>query len=225
MLKVLRKEDSFIAFEKDAGIVMHEGDAPSDSPTFLDLLLAENYPLTAHEMYPLQKKEIDLHGLVNRLDRDTSGVVLVALTQDALTGLRHDFTHGLITKTYLARAHGHVKEEMTITSPLGREKKGFRRLIEGSGNARGPYVSAETHIKPLSYESDDDTSLLLLTPRTGRTHQLRAHLASIGHPIVGDILYGTEKDKKEGRLYLHAHSLKLRDGTDIISPCPWQESL
>lgn len=221
MLNILYRGEDFVAFDKPSGMRMHEGDEGNASGTFLTEILSLTLPFHAHEEYALQKKTIDLHGIVNRLDRDTSGIVLVALSNKSLHMLRSYFTKGSITKLYTARVHGRIEKDMTVDSSLGRLKKSFKRVAEGSPNARGPFVTAITHITPLSYNEVSDTTTVSLRPETGRTHQLRAHLASIGHPIVGDMLYGFESDKKEPRLFLHASSLSLPSGETILSPLPW----
>ena len=211
-----------LAFDKPLGLLMHVGDKPYDAPTFLSLLL-EEYPELSHidNPYPLQNSVIQLAGLVHRLDRDTSGVILVAKHQKSLAEYSSFFKDGSIRKEYIALVHGNIKEKQSITTALGREKKGFKRSIEGNPLARGPYMSAHTDIEPLSYDPLTDRTLLRLIPHTGRTHQLRAHLSSIMHPIVGDILYGNEADKKEKRLYLHAEKITIPSGIIITSPHPF----
>ncbi len=218
MIKLYEDED-ILAFDKPLGLLMHVGDKPYDAPTFLSLLL-EEYPELSHinNPYPLQNSVIQLAGLVHRLDRDTSGVILVAKHQKALADFSSFFKEGIIQKEYVALVHGTLKEKQSITNALGREKKGFKRSIEGNPLARGPYMSAHTDVIPVSYDSTHDRTLVRLIPHTGRTHQLRAHLSSIMHPIVGDILYGNEDDKKEKRLYLHAEKITIPNGIVITSP-------
>ncbi len=218
----LYEDDDILAFDKPVGLLMHVGDKPYDAPTFLSLLLKE-YPALSHinNPYPLQSSVIQLSGLVHRLDRDTSGVVIVAKHQKSLADFSFYFKEGALQKEYTAIVHGNIKGEQSVTSALGREKKGFKRAIEGSSIARGPYMSAHTDVRPVSYDATNNRTLVCLIPHTGRTHQLRAHLSSIGHPIVGDILYGGEGDKKEKRLYLHAEKITLPNGTVITSPLPF----
>lgn len=207
--EILYEDKQFLVINKSAGILVHPGDQ-SDEETVLDWLLhTYEWAKDIHNPYQLQSKEINLSGIVHRLDRDTSGILLIAKDQETLEKLKVLFKDGQVEKKYTALVHGHTKEVITIDTKLGREKKGFKRLPEGHMNARGPYVEALTKVHPISYNKETDTTLVELTPLTGRTHQLRAHLSFIDHPIVGDKLYGNDKDKKENRLYLHALSIVI----------------
>lgn len=221
MLRPLFENDKFYAFHKESGMRMHEDDTGGSDNTFLELLKT-NYTKqdSIQQPYPLQKKEINLCGLINRLDRDTSGIILVAKDASYIEEIRGSLGDGTIQKKYRALVLGNIKEKMTITLKLGRQKKGFRRAQESDPNSRGPFVDAETEIIPLFYNQKLKISEVLLIPKTGRTHQLRAHLSFIEHPILGDILYGSKNDGTK-RLYLHASELVLPDGIVISDEVPW----
>jgi 23S rRNA pseudouridine1911/1915/1917 synthase len=155
-------------------------------------------------------------GIVHRLDRDTSGVIIGARNEETALLLKKQFADRTTKKEYVAVVTGTPKQhEAIIDLPIGRNPSApstFR--IDPSGK------SAQT--KYMVDESGNDLSLVTLLPRTGRTHQLRVHMQYIGTPILGDRVYGTKK--KADRLYLHAHSLEitLPDGvrTTFTAPTP-----
>jgi len=139
-------------------------------------------------------------GIVHRLDRATSGVMICAKTQEGLGWLQKQFSQRKAKKTYLAIVRGHLeKQEALIDMPIERNPRKpqtFRVGVNGK--------PSHTFYKVL--ETNEHYSLLQLMPQTGRTHQLRVHLNEIGHPIVGDTLYGGET---ADRLFLHALSLEI----------------
>lgn len=139
-------------------------------------------------------------GIVHRLDRATSGVMICAKTPEALKWLQRQFAHRRTKKTYYAVVSGELKQpEAIIDMPVARNPKApatFR--VDANGK------SALTAYKVIA--SNGRYSLVELKPETGRTHQLRVHLSHLGHPIVGDYMYGGEPNE---RLLLHAYSLEL----------------
>lgn len=142
---------------------------------------------------------------VNRLDRNTSGAVLVACHALAAAKLSRAMAAGEIKKTYLALAVGEIAAPLTVKTDIRRVAGDFmRREVCAAGEGR----VAITQIEPLA--ADGEITLLRLTPHTGRTHQLRVHLAYIGHPLVGDELYGTPSSRI-ARHALHAASLSFPD--------------
>ena len=147
------------------------------------------------------EKTLENYGLlVHRLDRDTSGVVILAKSPEVQMFLKKQFQDRTTHKTYFAVVSGRPKlDEAKIDLPIARDLKHptmFR--IDPNGK------ESETYYKVL--KSNDKYSLVELRPTTGRTHQLRVHLKYLGHPILGDPLYGTEK---VDRLYLHANKLEI----------------
>lgn len=140
-------------------------------------------------------------GIVHRLDRPTSGVMIGAKNSKALSMLQKQFSVRKTKKTYIAIVKGHLKEqEAIIDMPIERNPKAPATFRVGANGK-----SATTHYKVL--QESETHSLIELKPETGRTHQLRVHLAQIGHPIVGDPLYG--KGQHGDRLYLHAKDLEI----------------
>ena len=140
-------------------------------------------------------------GIVHRLDRDTSGLLVVAKTQSTLSRLSQHFHRRLVEKRYLAVVCGRVEDDMrTIAAPIGRDEESRPRwsVLEGG-------KAAETRLRVL--ERGGARTLVELEPVTGRTNQLRIHCAHAGHPVVGDRLYGGDV---HARLCLHASRLALR---------------
>lgn len=138
--------------------------------------------------------------LVHRLDRDTSGVVILAKNEDVQSFLKKQFQDRTVKKTYFALVSGRPKlDEARIDLPLARNlKRPTTFLVDANGK------EAETFYKIV--KTNDKYSLIELRPMTGRTHQLRVHMKYLGHPILGDNVYGGEKAK---RLYLHANKLEV----------------
>jgi 23S rRNA pseudouridine1911/1915/1917 synthase len=131
--------------------------------------------------------------------------MIVAKNKNTYDELSQQFRNHTIIKTYQAVVEGTVKEDrFTIDAPLGREKKGYRQVVAPK-NPRGELRDAITHVRVLQKNTKE--SLIELTPQTGRTHQLRAHMSHIGYPIVGDRIYGN-KDTQETRLFLHAKKIE-----------------
>ena len=155
-------------------------------------------------------------GVVHRLDRATSGVIIGAKNQEALSWLQKQFAQRKVKKTYVAIVQGAPKEqEAVIDMPIERNPKAPATFRVGANGK-----PAVTHYRVL--QPGPDCSLLELKPETGRTHQLRVHLQKIGHPIIGDPLYG---DGQFGdRLFLHALSLEItlpnRERKTFTAPLP-----
>ena len=140
-------------------------------------------------------------GIVHRLDRDTSGLLAVAKTQEALSRLTQHFQRRLVEKRYTAVVRGRIgREEMTIVAPIGRDEDARPRwrVLEGGRHS-------ETRLRLLG--TNGERSLVELEPVTGRTNQLRIHCAHVGHAIIGDRLYGSDTHE---RLCLHASRLAFR---------------
>lgn len=139
-------------------------------------------------------------GIVHRLDRATSGVILCAKSSEMLAFFQKQFSQRKVKKTYVAIVDGHLKpEEAIIDMPIERNPQKPQSFRVGAGGR-----AARTHYKVTMSVNGYD--MIDLTPTTGRTHQLRVHMRQLGHPIVGDYLYGGSEAK---RMYLHAKSLEI----------------
>ncbi len=142
-------------------------------------------------------------GIVHRIDKDTSGLLLVAKTDKAHLGLASQIKEHSLTRKYIALVHGHLKEtEGTIEGPIGRSTKDRKKMAINYDHGR----EATTHYKVL--EEFDRYSLLSLKLETGRTHQIRVHMSSLGHPVACDPVYGVKKEplSANGQL-LHAATI------------------
>jgi len=192
-LEVLHEDADVIAINKPAGMVVHTG-AGQHSGTLVNAVL--------HRFGKLSKVGGDLRpGIVHRLDRFTSGVILVARNDAAHRHLAGQFASREVEKIYLALVHGRVKNnEGRIMTPIARDPVRRTRMTARLANGR----HASTTYQVL--KRFKDLTFLEVKIGTGRTHQIRVHLASIGHPVVGDKLYGAPPSPL-GRYFLHARQI------------------
>ncbi|MDP1688793.1 MAG: RluA family pseudouridine synthase [bacterium] len=259
--KLIFENDSFLALNKPAGMLVHSVKitknkllCDKNENTLVDWLL-ERYP----KIKNVGDDPINRPGIVHRLDKDTSGVILVPKTQEYYLYLKSLFQNHKIKKTYLALVIGELKEkEGIISKPIGIKegtikrsvfsKKlakeaiteykvlktispsqvlasqnfdiallNFLKVLEGKQNLGGQVKiwEGKSARDSLSQLESATVSLLEVTPKTGRTHQIRVHLSSIGHPILGDELYGNKLSKALSqklnikRQLLHALSIEL----------------
>ncbi len=167
-----------------------------------------DYPWAASES---KTQQANLRpGIVHRLDRETSGILLVARTQKYFEYLQSLFRTRQIKKTYLALVFGSPKEKRgRIDKPIGITTGSIKRSVHSKKMFK-PAVTAYTVKKTFSAPDGETFSLLEVIPETGRTHQIRVHCAAIGHPVVGDRLYGRQNQPAwASRLMLHAYSLEF----------------
>lgn len=209
-LSILYEDADIVAVDKPAGVMTHP-DGKSGEETVSDWFAA-HYPESADvgETQRLQDgTEIRRPGVVHRLDRETSGVLVLAKTAEAHAQLKAAFQERDAKKTYLAFTYGVPKERAgAIDFSIGRSRQDFR-LRSAQPRAKGTLRDALTRYEVIA---DNGThSLMKLMPETGRTHQLRVHLKAIHHPIVGDPLYAPNREADLGfsRLGLHAAMLDL----------------
>lgn len=209
-LTILYEDDNILVVNKPSGIAVHP-DGRTRESTVSDWFM-KNYPLAEDVGEPIildSGKEIKKSGIVHRLDKETSGVLLLVKDQQTFLFIKEQFQNRRVLKTYRAFAYGAVKDdEGMIDRPIGRSARDFR-LRSAQRGARGTLREAVTEYKVL--QRTDDFSYLELSPKTGRTHQLRVHLKAINYPIVCDRLYAPKRECALGfrRLALHAFSLEL----------------
>lgn len=215
-IKTIYEDDYVLALNKPSGLLVHS-DGRSKEPTLVDWI-NENYPSLrgVGEEQILQNKEIIKRpGIVHRLDKDTSGVIIVAKTKEAHAFLKEQFQKRKVEKIYNAVVWGNFSEdkmEGIINKPIGRSAGDFRKWSSEHG-AKGELREAVTEYKVLA--QNKDFTYLEVIPKTGRTHQIRVHLKSISHPVVCDKLYASSKVCSEekclgfDRLALHALLIKL----------------
>ena len=204
-VEVLHADDDIIVVNKPSGIIVHRAPGYPDG-TLCDILL-KDFP----DMAGVGSDERP--GVVHRLDRDTSGVMVFARTQHAYLALRRDFeNHGRVKKTYLAVLHGTPKPQTgTLNTMIGRKPFDAKRMAVVDHNGK----TAITHWTVLSKHSG--LSLVEFIIETGRMHQIRVHAAHLGHPIAGDSLYG---DQVRDRHMAHPPSRPLLHAVELSFPHP-----
>ena len=225
-LEVLYEDSDCIFINKPAGISVH-ADGKTPETTLADMLMSL-YTDIDKVGEPLVIKHkgktitIPKPGIVHRLDKETTGVMLIAKTEEAYQFFKKQFQEREIEKVYHCFVYGWPKEDtQEIVGAIGRDSGNIRKWVVGKF-ARGTIREAQTHISVLKrfgdreYEGKGSTeegtySFVEARPKTGRTHQIRVHLRSINHPIVSDSLYAAKRDPALGfeRLALHARSLSV----------------
>jgi 23S rRNA pseudouridine1911/1915/1917 synthase len=204
-LAVLYEDDDLAVVDKPAGMVTHTG-AGVTRGTLVNALL--------HHFSELSSASgSERPGIVHRLDKNTSGLIVIAKNDESHRSIAAGFKARLIHKTYIALVHGRVSEmEGRISTPIGRDSVRRLRMRTGGIASR----EALTQFRVLCRYSR--FTLLEVRPQTGRTHQIRVHLASLGHPVVGDVMYGAParlgikgwERKTLSRTFLHASSLEFQ---------------
>jgi 23S rRNA pseudouridine1911/1915/1917 synthase len=228
-IKIIYENDDMIVVNKPSGIMVH-GDGKSGNSTIVDWFLARTplargvgEPGLTQDGIPLERS-----GVVHRLDRETSGTLVLAKTQEAFLYLKAQFHDRKIRKEYRAFVYGNMKEKWgTVNRPIGRSAKDFR-LRSAERGARGTLREATTDWELIGQSKTH--AYLKILPKTGRTHQIRVHMKAIGHPVVCDSLYAPKETKEKDnlgfdRLALHAYSLRLVNprGEDQTFIAPFQQ--
>ena len=197
-IKILFEDKDVLAIEKPSGVLVHPNERSKEKTVF-DLFV-KKYP-------KLQ--------IVHRLDKETSGVMLLAKNEKAHEFLKKQFQNRTIKKVYRAIVSGHMKNDHgLVNKPIGRSPSDFRRRLAGRG-ARGELREAITEYKVLKRfgTSSKKFSYLEIKPKTGRTHQIRVHMKFLNHPVACDSLYNPEGPCPQGlkRLALHAKSIEFKN--------------
>jgi len=209
---IIYEDENIVAINKPSGLVVHH-DGKTEEPNLCDWIL-KKYPEIENVGEPLilsSERQIKKPGIVHRLDRDTSGVILIAKNQETFLNLKKQFQNRKIKKTYKALVYDEIKnDEGIINRPIGKSKKDFRQKSATRG-ARGELREAITEYKVL--KKNKNFSFVEIYPKTGRTHQIRVHFKAINHPIVCDKLYAPNKKCpiEIGRLALHSFSVEFQN--------------
>jgi 23S rRNA pseudouridine1911/1915/1917 synthase len=213
--RIIAETPEYLVLDKPAGLICHS-DGRTVEPSVAEWL-AEHHPETREVGEPWvspQGESIRICGLAQRLDRTTSGVLVAARTQSAWEYLRGEFTARRVEKEYFAIVYGHVAgEQGRIVAEIMRSgekpKRWYARDCEES-DIRAAITEWQVLSRDVS-PAGDPYSRMALFPKTGRTHQLRVHLAHIGHPIVADHLYAKERAPILGlsRTALHASAISF----------------
>ncbi|MBP6041477.1 RluA family pseudouridine synthase [Candidatus Saccharibacteria bacterium] len=188
-LPIIYEDDDVVVVNKPIGLLVHAKDARNQENTVVDMLRDK-----------LPKDDSNRPGVVHRLDRDTSGVMILAKNAETKTYLQKQFQNRSVNKTYLALVPGMIKETAGVIKwPIERNPK-HPSIFRVGKNGK----PSETKYSVIGTEGGN--SLVRLEPKTGRTHQLRVHMAHFGHPIIGDRFY---KGETAGRMMLHAAKLEI----------------
>lgn len=209
---ILFEDDQLLVVNKPAGLIVNNSDTTLDLPT-LQKFIQETYQDNLNRVSSGYEEFLDRSGIVHRLDKETSGVLIVAKTPSAFENLKNQFKERLVEKEYLALVHGALKNDSgQIVAPVGRLPWNRKRfgVLAGGREATTDYKK----IKIVDY-GDEELTLVRLMPKTGRTHQIRVHLKHIDHPIFADPLYaGRKVGKKDrealSRIFLHAERIRFK---------------
>jgi 23S rRNA pseudouridine1911/1915/1917 synthase len=219
---ILFEDDAFIVLDKPAGLVVHS-DGRTEEPSVSEWLHTRNPELRdIGGQHTLDSgRYLPRYGLLHRIDRETSGVILVAKNEKVFYDTQRQFLDRSISKVYHAFVHGVPSPKKGVVSlPIGRSKKDFRQWTTGE-EARGTLRPAVTEYQVIGEK--DGVSEVELRPKTGRTHQIRVHMKAIGHPLISDKRYGGDPLLGFSRLALHARSLAFRmpDGNTRTFEAPF----
>ncbi len=241
-IKILYEDDNILVINKPAGLAVH-ADGRTKEETLADWVLA-HYPemkdvgerarpsnelritnddSISNSKFEMQNSNVLRPGIVHRIDRDTSGALIMAKSQKAFEFLKSQFKNRSVRKEYHAFVYGNIDENFgTIDKPIGRSRSDFRKWSAETG-ARGELRDALTYFEVI--KRGKDATFIRVLPKTGRTHQIRVHFKAIHHPIVADALYAPKKDKLLGfqRVALHAYSLEFKDlsGKTVVVTAPY----
>lgn len=242
-INILYEDKDCLVINKPAGIMVHS-DGRAKGPFITDWVVS-HYPETVDvgdKMRDEAGQDINRAGIVHRLDRETSGVLIIAKNSESHANLKNQFQDREISKRYVAFVWGEMNENFgTINRPIGRSGKDFRKFSAQRG-ARGDMRDAETYWTKLGTGKAHIDSLLdskgnvvggdqkftyvEVEPKTGRTHQIRVHLSAVNHPVVGDVLYAPKKEMVLDfkRLALHSRSIEFTtlEGkkVKVVAPLP-----
>jgi len=211
---IIFEDDSMMVVGKPAGMTVNNSETTNSQITLQDWIVAK---------YKREGKEIpddgvsEFHGragIAHRLDKETSGVMLVAKTIESFLELQRQFKERLVSKTYLTLAHGSINpKEGEINVPIGRLEFNRKRfgVIAGGRESVTHYKVLEEKLLKVGKKSEP-LSFLEVYPKTGRTHQIRVHLKHLNHPIFSDMLYAGRKTARDDRnmlprVFLHAASI------------------
>lgn len=213
-IPILYEDKDVVVINKPAGLVVHP-DGKTKEKTLVDWILTE-YPRTKNVGEPIilnDGTEVLRPGIVHRIDRETSGALIIAKNKKSYEFLKKQFKDRKVHKVYQTFVYGDVKDERgMIDRPIGRSPSDFRKWSSTRG-ARGEMREALTYFKVLNKK--EGITFVEAMPKTGRTHQIRVHFSAINHPVVQDELYAAkfylEKENQLGfkRTALHARQLEI----------------
>ena len=223
---VLYEDDEILALDKPAGMLVHGFPAGRRRPQVEEGTVVAWLRKHRPEIARVGDEPAERPGIVHRLDKDTSGVLLVAKTEAVFLRLKKLFKEREIEKTYLAVVSGWPEPEKgTIEKPIGIVDGSVKRSVHATKFLKPARTDYEV-VRRLALPDGEKAALLRVSPKTGRTHQIRVHLASINHPILGDALYGGRRGAQGAapRLLLHASAIAFSPDSgrrlEIEAPLP-----
>lgn len=213
--QVVYEDESLLVVNKPAGWIVNRADTTTNQPVLEDWI-------ASHFEFPIFANSEMRHGIVHRLDKPTSGILLVAKTENVFVELQRQFKDREIHKEYLALVHGEVQPRKgKINAPVGRLPWNRERfgVLPGGRSAETDYYVIQNYKNKL-----ESYTLVAFIPRTGRTHQLRIHAKYIRYPIVSDTFYAGRKTARKDlkwcpRLFLHAFKITFKhpDNGELIT--------
>ncbi len=228
--RIIFEDVSFAVLDKPAGMLVHPARERDSIEGTVAGWVVHSWPQARHIADPYSEEP--KYGIVHRLDKETSGIMVVAKTQDAFDELKKQFQNRAVEKTYEALVWGKMpRESGVIVRPIAKSRQGTKRTTRPRENQAVRPAQTEWRIiktfRDTVLRAGMPLTLLSLHPLTGRTHQLRVHCAAAGHPILGDYLYGGATSEQYravlGRVFLHAAKLSfsfLETKRDFSCPLP-----
>ncbi len=213
IIPILYEDDSLLVINKPSGLIVNRAESVK-AETVQDWMEPRLLPRPSSARSLGEEAFFDRAGIVHRIDKETSGCLLIAKTPEVFTTLQQQFKDRTVKKTYLALVHGRVTPENgEIRAPVGRLPWNRERfgILPGGKDAVTRYHVIRSAFVP---KADEELSLLELYPETGRTHQIRVHCKYIHHPLVGDWQYAGRKTSRNDRVWaprvmLHAWKIAL----------------
>lgn len=215
--KIIFEDEQFLVLDKPAGIVVNKSDSAKEITVqewMENKLTEEGHVVTGDS--EIEKEFVSRGGVVHRLDKDTSGLLLLAKNPDSFEKLKNQFKERTVAKKYLTLVHGDVKPpEGQIDAPI--ERSPFNRMHFGvfpGGREAQTVYRKQANYEWMQGKEKEVFSLLEVEPKTGRTHQIRVHMKYVNHPVVSDPIYGGRKNLQQDlefcpRLFLHAFEISF----------------
>lgn len=201
--KIIFQDEAILVLDKPSGWITNSADTTTNQPV-VEAWVADNFKFPIFDCFECR------HGIVHRLDKETSGILVVAKTEKVFKDLQRQFKERIVHKTYVALVHGKLeRQEGVVNAPVGRLP--WRR--DRFGVLPGGREAVSRYRVVGNYQKDGENySLVTIMPETGRTHQIRIHMKYLGHPVIADEFYAGRKTARADRrfcprLFLHAKGI------------------